>query len=76
MELLAYWAEEPPAHVTLALRYLGPRKRGKVIDEDQARQELAQIGQIVGKQARTLPAHLREMVRGAELLKRQRKGWN
>ena len=29
IDLLEYWAEEPPAHRLLAMRYLGPSKRAQ-----------------------------------------------
>lgn len=60
--------------MTLALRYFGPGKRARKINQAQACEDLAQIGQMFGKQARKLPAYLKDMVRGAEELKRCRKG--
>jgi hypothetical protein len=76
VSLLEYWAEEPPAHVTLALRYLGQGKRGsaKQIDESQARQDMGQMAQILGQQAVPLPDHLKTMVRFAEQMKGEHKG--
>jgi hypothetical protein len=76
VSLLEYWAEEPPAHVTLALRYLGQGKRGsaKPIDEAQARQDMGQMGQILGQQPAPLPDHLKSMVRIAEQMKGVHKG--
>lgn len=75
--LLDYWLGEPPAHVLLAgiARFLGvgPEVRKK-IDETQARNDMAEMGKMLGVQARPLPAHLKDMVRSAEELKRCRKG--
>ncbi len=48
-DLLDYWKEEPPAHVTLALRYLGPSKRGHVIDEAKAQSDLRALGSMLGQ---------------------------
>ncbi len=73
-DLLNYWIEEPPTHVILALRYLGPRKRSKQASEEDTRNQLAEVGMMMGRQAQALPAHLKEMIRGAEQLKQQHKG--
>lgn len=54
--LLKYWREEPPAHVILALRYLGPskstdsagapsRRKASPADEELQAGMLHQIGQ-------------------------------
>ncbi len=62
--------------MTLALRYLGQGKRGsaKQVDETQARQDMGQMGQILGQQAGALPDHLKSMVRFAEQMKVDHKG--
>ena len=75
-ELLGYWRDEPPAHVLLALRYLGPSKNARraAVDEDQARDDMAALGGMMGKQAQPLPPHLKDLVRSAELMKKQHKG--
>jgi hypothetical protein len=72
--LLSYWVEEPPAHVTLALRYLGPSKKSKQIDESQARADMGEMGLILGMPAQPLPANLKEMIRAAEQIKQNNKG--
>ena len=76
VSLLEYWGDEPPAHVTLALRYLGQRKRGrKLVTEQQARQQNAEIAAMPGITAAVpLPAHLKEMMRGVEEMKAKHKG--
>jgi hypothetical protein len=69
-DLLVYWAEEPPTHVILALRYLGQRK--KPTSENQALEQLAQAAglmQDAGVMAgapQPMPPHLREMAEWAE----------
>jgi hypothetical protein len=77
-ELLRYWQEEPPAHVLLALRYLGASKRGKrgapPIDEKQARSDMGQLGAMMGTPTRPMPPHLKEMIRQAEQLRTEHKG--
>ncbi len=75
-ELLAYWADEPPAHVILALRYLGPSKRGgkMQIDEERARKDFGDMARVMGKQPARLPEHLKALVRSAEQIKQQKKG--
>jgi hypothetical protein len=60
-ELLAYWAEEPPAHVILALRYLGERKAKQPKSEQEAFDQLHQFAQLAEQPALPLPSHLREM---------------
>ena len=73
-DLLEYWIEEPPEHVILALRYLGPGKRGKKIDEAQARKDMGEMSRIMGAPAQPLPANLKEMIRSAEQLKQKNRG--
>jgi len=65
--LLRYWAEEPPAHVTLALRYLGERKR-KPASARAAREQLGEAANLMGariapvsEKTRELVAHVEEM---------------
>lgn len=75
IDLLRYWADEPPAHVILALRYLGPSARAKrAVTEEQAEQDMNALGGFMGQQARELPASLKQLVATAEELKRSRKG--
>ena len=75
VELLAYWAEEPPAHVLLALRYLGPRKAArKGPTEEDAKRQMGELSRVFGQQAQPLPAHLKDLIRSAEQLKQQHKG--
>jgi hypothetical protein len=74
LSLLAYWAQEPPTHVILALRYLGTSKRAKHIDEAQARKDMGEMGRIMGMPAQQLPPNLKDMIRSAEAIKQQNKG--
>lgn len=75
LELLAYWAEEPPTHVILALRYLGAGKRAKQVSEAQARKDLGEMQTLPGMgMAASLPANVKEMIRQAEQLKQTCKG--
>ena len=77
LALLASWVEEPPTHVSLAAiaHFLGVGAVVKPkIDADQARNDMAEMGKMFQQQARPLPPHLKELVRGAEELKRCRKG--
>jgi len=75
LDLLTYWAEEPPAHVILALRYLGAGKRGKHVDEAQSRKDLGEMQQLPGMgPAGLMPANLKEMIRAAEQLRQEHKG--
>ena len=73
-ELLSYWAEEPPTHVILALRYLGPSKRAKHIDEAQARKDMGEMSRVMGAPPQPLPHNLKEMIRSAEQIKQKNKG--
>jgi hypothetical protein len=74
-DLLAYWAEEPPTHVILALRYLGAGKRSKQTSEAQTRKELGEMQSLPGMgPAGSASDHVKEMIRSAELLKQQHKG--
>lgn len=64
--LLEYWIEEPPAHVTLALRYLGERKK-KPVTEKQAQDQLFAVQQLgPGFESKPMPQHLRDMANWAE----------
>ncbi len=63
-----------PTHVLLSLRYLGPSKHGKQIDEAQARKDMGEMGRIMGMPAQPLPANLKEMIRSAEELKGKNRG--
>lgn len=74
LELLEYWQQEPPAHVLLALRYLGGAKRNSGPTEEQAKQDMGQMTALLGKSPQKLPDHLRRMVEEAEQLKQQHKG--
>lgn len=65
-ELLAYWTEEPPTHVILALRYLGQRKSKKPESEQEAFNQLQQFAQLAEQPALPLPSHLREMAEWGE----------
>jgi hypothetical protein len=73
-DLLKYWQEEPPAHVLLALRYLGANKRGKQVNPETARQQLSDLSQFLGQPARPLPAQLKGLIRDAERMKSEHKG--
>lgn len=78
-ELLVYWRHEPPPHVLLAMRYLGPAKgpgkRGKAgPTEAEARGDMQQLSALMGQQARPLPPHLKQAIRDAEELKKQHRG--
>lgn len=73
-KLLKYWVEEPPTHVILALRYLGQKTAKPAISEEQAQQQMADMSQMLGKQARALPPNLAELIRDAEQIKQQHKG--
>lgn len=64
--LLDYWAEEPPAHVLLALRYFGERKRKAPRTEDEARSQLHGLQQMMGRGAQPLPPQVRAMAEWAE----------
>jgi hypothetical protein len=73
-ELLNYWREEPPTHVILALRYLGPSRGGKKrFSEEDARKDMGEMARILGP-ARPLPLNLKQMIQQAEQLKQQHKG--
>jgi hypothetical protein len=73
--LLRYWAEEPPAHVILALRYLGERKSNKPKTEAEAMGQLQGAASLMGQAAAPMPQHLREMAGWAEEMQvRLRKG--
>jgi hypothetical protein len=73
--LLDYWKEEPPTHVILAMRYLGPSSKGgkKRISEEDARKDMGEMSALLGP-ARPLPPNLKEMIARAEALKKQHKG--
>ena len=76
VELLEYWGDEPPAHVTLALRYLGQSKRSKAQPtQAEARSQMAEMAVLPGlASGAPLPPRLREMVQKAEALKKSHKG--
>jgi hypothetical protein len=52
--LLKYWQEEPPAHVMLALRYLGARKKpgrdsgNPAVTEKQAQAQMHETAAMMG----------------------------
>jgi hypothetical protein len=74
-DLLEYWREEPPTHVILAMRYLGPSKRRKPrVSEEDARKDMGEMARLLGQQARPMPANLKDLVRQAEQMKKQHKG--
>ena len=74
--LLDYWREEPPTHVILAMRYLGPSKGKKKpqVTEEDARRDMGEMARMLGQTARPLPADLKQMIRQAEQIKQQHKG--
>lgn len=75
VELLEYWADEPPAHVILAMRYLGDGKRNaKGVTEEEARSDLGQMAGMLGQQPQKLPNHLKSMIQQAEEVKARYKG--
>jgi hypothetical protein len=63
-----------PTHVLLSLRYLGPNKRARHVDEAQARQDMGEMSKMMGMPAQPLPPNLKEMIRAAEQLKQDNKG--
>ncbi len=65
-ELLRYWAEEPPTHVILALRYLGQKRNRASISEHEARQQLHELGGVMETGTTPLPPALREMAQWAD----------
>lgn len=72
--LLEYWIEEPPAHVILALRYLGERKTKQPKSEQEAFDQLRQFAQLADQPASPLPAHLREMAEWGDAQQAKLKG--
>ena len=64
--LLKYWADEPPTHVILALRYFGERKSLAPKTENEARAQLHGLRQMMGTGAQPLPPQLRAMADWAE----------
>lgn len=65
-ELMRYWAEEPPTHVILALRYLGQKQKRAPISESEARQQLHELGGVMETGAMPLPQALRDAAQWAE----------
>jgi hypothetical protein len=62
--------------VILALRYLGPGKRGKKgASEAQTRKDLGEMAQLPGmSRPQPLPGSLKELIAKAEQLKQKHKG--
>jgi hypothetical protein len=58
-KLLEYWAEEPPTHVILALRYLGQKK--KPSSPEAAIDQLQGAMEFMGAPAGPVPEHIRAM---------------
>lgn len=76
-ELLDYWAEEPPPHVLLALRYLGQgKRRGGRQNEEDLRKDLGEVAHMMGTAPQPLPAHLKAMIQQVEQVKKEHKGLN
>jgi hypothetical protein len=72
--LLDYWKEEPPTHVILAMRYLGPSQgKKKRVSEEDARKDMGEMSKLLGP-ARPLPPNLKQMIQQAEQVKKQHKG--
>ena len=73
--LLDYWKEEPPTHVILAMRYLGPSEgsKQKRISEEDARKDMGEMSKSLGP-VRPLPPNLKQMIELAEQMKQQHKG--
>jgi hypothetical protein len=71
---MEYWAEEPPTHVILALRYLGERKTNKPKSEHEALDQLRQFAQLTEQPASPLPSHLRELAEWGEAQQAKLKG--
>ena len=72
-ELLRYWADEPPAHVILALRYLGERKR-KPASARQAREQLGEAASLMGARVAPVSEKTRELVAYAEEMQAKLRG--
>jgi hypothetical protein len=76
--LFKYWQTSPPVHEILAARYLDPGKRGhrrSGPSEEQSRNDMGQVSAMLGVPAKPLPDHLKEMIRAAEQLKTEKKGF-
>lgn len=68
-DLLKYWAEEPPTHVILALRYLGQRKKAQPRDAVYA--QMQEMGAMLGQPvtAGKAPADFMDAVNWAEQMR-------
>lgn len=73
-DLLEYWDKEPPAHVLLAMKWLGSDKREQKTEEEM-RNEMAQLGEFMGP-AQPMPEYLKELIRKAEQMKKDHGGFN
>lgn len=73
-QLLEYWKEEPPAHVTLALKYLGPRKK-QAEPSESAADQFGQLSMTLGMPVQPVSQRTRDLVAYAEeQLKQFREG--
>ena len=70
--LLEYWLDEPPAHVILALRYLGERKkrsRQPAQSEQEFQRNMGELCGMLGRQAQPVSQQTRDLVAYAEEMK-------
>ena len=71
--LLEYWINEPPAHVILALRYLGERKKQSkqqpVQTELEFQRNMGELCGMLGRQAQPVSQRTRDLVAYAEEMK-------
>ncbi len=75
--LLEYWINEPPAHVILALRYLGERKKKTkqvAQSEQEFRLNMGELCGMLGRQAQPVSQKTRELVAYAEEMKARMQG--
>jgi hypothetical protein len=70
--LLEYWLDEPPAHMILALRYLGERKKQSkqpAQSEQEFQQNMGELCGMLGRQAQPVSQKTRDLVAYAEEMK-------
>jgi hypothetical protein len=65
-QLLEYWKEEPPAHVTLALKYLGPHKKQQPVQNESTSDEFGQLSMTMGMPVQPVSQRTRDLVAYAE----------
>lgn len=70
---MKYWAEDPPTHVLLALRYLGERKKTPM-SESQMQGKAQELGAMMGGGVEQAPDGFADIVAWVEEKKTKLKG--